>query len=70
MESTSYLPPTGGFASTKKSGIVKTVRNFDDMMLQLAIEVDFKTGESLYGLQQIDLVEEAHKKKQNEFIKQ
>ena len=52
MESTSsYLPPTGGFASTKKSGITKTIRNFDDMMLQLAMEVDFKTGESLYGLQ-------------------
>jgi hypothetical protein len=64
MESTSsYLPPTGGFASTKKSGITKTVRNFDDMMLQLAMEVDFKTGESLYGLQQIDLIEEQHKRK-------
>jgi hypothetical protein len=46
------------------------VRNFDDLMLKLAQEVDFKTGESLYGLQQIDLIEEQHKKKQFEFIRQ
>jgi len=32
-------------------------------MLKLAREVDFKTGESLYGLQQIDIIEEQHKKK-------
>ena len=32
-QQTSYLPSSGGFASTKKSGIVKTVKNFDDMML-------------------------------------
>jgi hypothetical protein len=45
------------------------VRNFDDLMLKLAQEVDFKTGESLYGLQQIDLIEDQHKKKQFEFIR-
>lgn len=39
-------------------------------MLKLAQEVDFKTGESLYGLQQIDLIEDQHKKKQFEFMRQ
>jgi hypothetical protein len=41
---TSYLPPAGGFASTKKTGTMKQVKNFDDLMLQLAMELDFKTG--------------------------
>ena len=67
---TSYLPAAGGFASTKKTGQMKQVKNFDDLMLQLAMELDFKTGESLYGLQQIDQVDAEHKLKQNEFIKQ
>jgi hypothetical protein len=49
---------------------MKQVKNFDDLMLQLAMELDFKTGESLYGLQQIDQVDAEHKLKQNEFIKQ
>lgn len=66
---TSYLTPAGGFASTKKTGTMKQVKNFDDLMLQLAMELDFKTGESLYGLQQIDQVDAEHKLKQNEFIK-
>ena len=49
---------------------MKSVRNFDDLMLSLATQVDFKTGESLFGLQQIDILEAEHKKKQLEFIKQ
>jgi|LauGreDrversion4_2_1035121.scaffolds.fasta_scaffold455001_1 hypothetical protein len=38
------------FQPSKQGQPLKTVRNFDDLMLKLAQEVDFKTGESLYGL--------------------
>lgn len=46
------------------------MRTFDDMMLALSTKIDFKTGESLFTLQQVELIEEQHKRKQHEFIKQ
>ena len=46
------------------------MKTFDDMLVALSTEVDFKTGESIFAMQQVELIEEQHKKKQTEFIKQ
>lgn len=40
------------------------------MLLALSTEVDFKTGESLFASQQVEMLEQEHKRKQGDFLRQ
>lgn len=39
---------------------VKAVTSFDDLLLALSTEVDFKTGESLFASEQVEMLEQEH----------